>query len=202
LLTLRSEIQAGLARSDATGSYVQDIRALVIRALCSLDVWRIDLDTDAVRKAVGPDAVPGVRLFPGTVELLQFLKSHQLRTVVVSNVQVRGTAEYWNDFADLGVARLLDVVITSLDVGFRKPHPAFFEAAMAAARCEPRECVMIGNSEENDIEPAVARDMRTIPVAVEESPHAHSRAQAIISRLDQTRGILERWAAAGDVRTS
>jgi FMN phosphatase YigB (HAD superfamily) len=202
LSTLRTEIQAGLARSDATGSYVQDMHGLVIRALCSLGVWRVDLDTNALRKAVCPVAVPGARLFPGAAELLEYLKSHQLRTVVVSNVQVRGASEYWNDFADLGIAHFLDAVITSLDVGFRKPHPAFFEAAIEVAGCEARECVMIGNSEEKDIEPAIAHGMWAIRVAIEEPPPAHSSAQAIISRLDQTRDILERWSAAGNVRTS
>jgi FMN phosphatase YigB (HAD superfamily) len=122
--------------------------------------------------------------------------------VVVSNVQVRGAAEYWTDFADLGVAHLLDVVITSLDVGFRKPHPVLFEAAIAAAGCEPHECVMIGNSETKDIEPAAAFGMRTIRVAIGEPTREHSCAEALIGHLDQTRDILERWDAAGDVRTS
>jgi FMN phosphatase YigB (HAD superfamily) len=200
LSTLRTEIQAGLARSDATRSYVQDTHGLVIKALCSLGVWRVDLDTNALRKAVCPAAVPGVGLFPGATELLQYLKSHQLRTVVVSNVQVRGAAEYWTDFADLGVAHLLDAVITSVDVGFRKPHPAVFEAAMVEAGCEPRECVMIGNSEEKDIEPAVAHGMRTIRVAIEEPSPERSSAEAVVGRLNQTREILDRWIIEGDVR--
>jgi FMN phosphatase YigB (HAD superfamily) len=200
LSALRAEIEAGLARSDATGAYVQDMHGLVIKALCSLGVWRVDLDTNALRKAVCPVAVPGVCLLPGAAELLQDLKSRQLRTVVVSNVQVRGAAEYWTDFADLGVSHLLDAIITSLDVGFRKPHPVVFEAAVAEAGCEPRECVMIGNSEENDIEPAVARGMRTIRVAIEESPPEHSSADAIVVRLDQTREILDRWTTTRVVR--
>ena len=49
-----------------------------------------------------------------------------LRGVVVSNVQVRGAREYWRGFADFGVADLIDAIVTSLDVGYRKPHPAFF----------------------------------------------------------------------------
>ena len=47
-------------------------------------------------------------------------------------------------------------MVTSLDVGFRKPHPAFFEAVLVEAGCAPAECVMIGNSEPNDIQPAIA----------------------------------------------
>jgi hypothetical protein len=41
----------------------------------------------------------------------------------VSNAHVRGSREYWRDFADPGVALLIDAIDTSLDVGFRKPHP-------------------------------------------------------------------------------
>ena len=75
--------------------------------------------------------------------------------VIVSNVQVRGALEYWRDFADLSVAHLLHAVVTSLEVGYRKPHPRIFETAVREAGCEPAECLVIGNSEEKDIQPRI-----------------------------------------------
>lgn len=86
--------------------------------------------------------------------------------MIVTNVQVRGALEYWRDFTDLGIAHLIDAIVTSLDVGFHKPHPIFFEAAVRAAGCEPVACVMVGNSEANDIGPAIALGMRAIRVAI------------------------------------
>jgi predicted HAD superfamily phosphohydrolase YqeG len=43
-----------------------------------------------------------------------------------------------------------------------------FAAALRAARCRPSECVVVGDSEHNDIVPAIARGMRAIRVAIEE----------------------------------
>jgi FMN phosphatase YigB (HAD superfamily) len=113
--------------------------------------------------------------------------------VIVSNVQVRGVLEYRRDFTDLGVAHLVDAVLTSLDVGFRKPHRAFFEAAIGEAGCALTQCVMIGNSEPNDIQPAVALGMRAIRVAIEESPPTWSAADAVAINLQSVLDTVSHW---------
>ena len=113
---------------------------------------------------------------------------------MLSNVQVRGADEYWRDFADLGVAHLIDAVVTSHDVGFRKPHPAMFQAGMAAAGRWAAECVMVGDSEIKDIEPARRFGMRTIRVAIEEPPPASTCAHTTATSLHQVQSILRKWA--------
>ncbi len=45
-------------------------------------------------------------------ELLASFRRLALRCVIVSNVQVRGAIEYQRDFADLGIAHLVDAVVT------------------------------------------------------------------------------------------
>ena len=117
--------------------------------------------------------------------------------VVLSNVQVRGAHEYWRDFADLGIAHLIDAVVTSLEVGFRKPHHAMFQAGLAAAGCSPAECVMVGDSELKDIEPARRLGMRAIRVSVEEPPSPATCAHATATSLRQAQSILRKWAAVG-----
>src|SRR5207245_4602727 len=123
-------------------------------------------DVIDIRRALCAPASPGVALFPGAREFLEALRALDLRCVVLSNVQVRGAAEYWRDFADLGVAHLIDSVVTSLDVGFRKPHPAMFEAGVQLAGCAAGACLMVGDSEVTDIRPAVGFGMRAIRVAI------------------------------------
>jgi FMN phosphatase YigB (HAD superfamily) len=86
-------------------------------------------------------------------------------------------------------------VVTSLDVGFRKPHAAMFQAAAEAAGCHPSACVMVGNSEVNDVLPASRLSMRTIRVAIEEPAPAESAADAIATSLDEVRAILQTWVA-------
>jgi HAD superfamily hydrolase (TIGR01509 family) len=192
LATLRGEL-----RQD-DGSLVQDTHGLLVRAVRTLGATSAELDVVAIRRALCAPAVPGMRLFPGATELLTALRGLGLRCVVVSNVQVRGALEYWRDFTDLGVAHLLDAVVTSLDIGFRKPHPAFFEAAIREADCEPAACVMIGNAEPNDIEPAIALGMRAIRVAIEEPPPAASAAHAVVTSLDAALGIVSNWVATDE----
>lgn len=184
----------GALRQD-DGSLVQNTHGLLARALRTLCANSAELDVVAVRRALCVPAVPGIHLFPGATELLAGFRALGLRCVIVSNVQVRGALEYSRDFTDLGVAHLVDAIVTSLDIGFRKPHPAFFEAAIRAAGCEPASCVMIGNSEANDIEPAIALGMPAIRVAIEEPPPAASAAYAVVTSLDAVLGIVSRWVA-------
>jgi putative hydrolase of the HAD superfamily len=185
-------LRQALIADDA--SLVQDTHAVLARALT--DMHTTEGDAVTVRRALCQPAVPGVQLFPGAVELLEAIRALGLRCVVLSNVQVRGAAEYWRDFTDLGVAGYIDTVVTSLDVGFRKPHPAMFEAAIRAAGCDAAECVMVGNSEIKDIQPAVSLGLRAIRVAIEEPPPATSAAHAVAEDLASVAAILRHWTTA------
>jgi putative hydrolase of the HAD superfamily len=70
----------------------------------------------------------------------------------------------------------IDAIVTSVDAGHLKPHPAVFEMAIAAAGVAASECVVIGNKELNDIDPAVALGMRSILVYPDDPPPTSSRA--------------------------
>jgi FMN phosphatase YigB (HAD superfamily) len=177
-------------------SPVQDTRAVLRGALQTLGVDNADDVVDAIRRALCAPAVPGVALFPGARELLETIHGLGLRCVVLSNVQVRGAAEYRRDFDDLDVAHLIDAIVTSFDVGFRKPHLAMFETGLRLARCAAGECVMIGDSEVKDIQPAVGLGMRALRVAIESPPPASSAAHAVVTTLAQAASILTQWAAA------
>jgi FMN phosphatase YigB (HAD superfamily) len=194
LARLRDELKAD------DGSLVQDTHGLLARTLRTLGAKSAELDAEpdvvAVRRALCAPAVPGVRLFPGAPELLAGCRAIGLRCVIMSNVQVRGAVEYWRDLRDLGVAQFVDAVVTSLDVGFRKPHPRFFEAALSEAGCNPAACVVVGNSEANDIEPAIALGMRAVRMAIEEPTPATSAAHAVASSLDDALSVISRWAVS------
>jgi FMN phosphatase YigB (HAD superfamily) len=173
---------------------VQDTPGRVAGVLRTLGGTAAELDPDVVRRAMCTPVVRYVPLFAGAEELLRGIKSLGLTCVVVSNVQVRGAAEYWRDFSDYGFAQYVDAVVTSLEVGFRKPHPAMFETALRAAGCDARAGVMIGNSERNDIEPAVALGLRAIRVAIEEARPTATAAHAVCENLIEVRDILKQWA--------
>ena len=97
---------------------------------------------------------------------------------------------YMEDFKALGVVQYIDRVISSVDVGFLKPHSAIFEAALQAAECRPDRCVMIGNSEAKDIVPAAGLGMRTVRVAIEDERPAVSRADFVCDSLEQVAAVV------------
>jgi FMN phosphatase YigB (HAD superfamily) len=184
------------ALRDDDQSLDQNTLAVLGGAVRSLGADGSVEDLEAIRRALCVPAAPGVALFPGTHELLETIHALGLRCVVLSNVQVRGVAEYWRDFDDLGVAHLVHAVVTSLDVGFRKPYPAMFEAALREAGCAAGACLMIGDSEVKDIQPAVGLVMRAIHVAIEAPRPASSAAHAVVTSLSQASCVLTEWLAA------
>lgn len=133
----------------------QDTDGLIEDVLRELGIEIVD--ARAVRDALCVPASDEAALFPEAPELLRAINDLGLRTVLVSNTAWRGTTAYRRDFEFFGVSDRIHAIITSLDVGIRKPHHAIFRAAMDAAECSPSECVVVGDSEEKDIAPSVAR---------------------------------------------
>jgi putative hydrolase of the HAD superfamily len=137
-----------------------------------------------------------VELLPGARELLRTVKRLGLRSVIVSNTYWRTAGAYLRDFEDLGVAQDIDAIVSSADVGFRKPHPAVFEAAVAAAGVPAAECVMVGNSEPNDVVAPRALGIHAIRVAIQEPLPSSSQADAVTDSLEQVADLLRSWVAA------
>jgi len=197
------EVPRALASIDAqlrriTDGQAQDTHGLIAEALEDMGMVRGSFDPMLIRRALCAPAISGIQLFPHARELLSTLRELGVRCVVVSNALVRGADEYWRDFSDLGVADLIDGVVTSIEVGFRKPHPAMYEAAMRmAGGDDPRRCVMVGNSEANDIQPAVQLGMRTIRVAIEEDAPQGTAADAVATNLLEVASVIREWASAG-----
>jgi FMN phosphatase YigB (HAD superfamily) len=157
----------------------------------------IEATAERVRAVVGAMCLPAhplVGLLPGGPELLRAVRRAGLRSVVVSNAYWRSGAAYQRDFQELGVAEGVDRYISSLDVGYRKPHAAMFEAGLRAAGVPAGRCAMVGNSEAKDIVPAHALGIRTILVAIEEPPPASSAADAVATSLDEVARLITAWS--------
>lgn len=107
-------------------------------ALLSRELGReIDVATmmDAIAFEAYDDAAPALRE----------LRAMGLRIVCVSN---------WDHalgevLERIGLAELLDGVVTSASAGFRKPDPAIFEAALGMAGCAAGEAIHVGDSDED-----------------------------------------------------
>jgi len=143
-------------------------------------------DADAIRRLRRAMSIPvsdRMKPLPGAVALLAEIHRLGLRSVIASNTYWRDADSYWEDFRMLGMAEHVDGIITSVDAGHLKPHPAVFEMAMRWAGVRAEQSVVIGNREENDIAPAVALGMRAILVYPDDPPPATSRADAVVPDL-------------------
>ena len=143
-----------------------------------------------VRQALCVNLGELITPFPGAAELLAGIKHAGAGCFILSNTTFRDAEMYGRDFDTLGWSRWIDGCITSVDVGAAKPDSRMFHAALNAARQKPESCVMVGNSETADIEPAVAMGMTAILVAIEEPLPSRSRAAACVTDLYQAHDAL------------
>ena len=103
----------------------------------------------------------GRRIHPDTYQTLDWLRTGGYRLGAITNRALGGPA-----FIDeLRTHRLYDyfeTVSISADVGYRKPHPAIFEYALAEMRVVPEQCMMVGDRPRADIEGAKALGMTAV----------------------------------------
>lgn len=85
------------------------------------------------------DAAPALRALHGTV---------RLGVLANQGKELSSLVAHW------GFAGLFDLVLSSGDVGIKKPYPAFFALAAERAGCPPGEILMAGDRLDNDIGPA------------------------------------------------
>jgi HAD superfamily hydrolase (TIGR01509 family) len=190
-------LRAGLREAAArhSGERVQDADGDV-RAVATRLGLRLDRDTPrAVREAVSLPAVEVATVMEGAGDMLRRLRDLGLRTVIVSNTDWRDAEIYRRDLAGLGLAGLLDAIVTSVDVGRRKPDPAVFAVAIEQAGCEARDCVMIGDLEEKDVLPALALGMRAVRVVVGATGPVMTTADAAAGSLREAAAAVCRWCA-------
>ncbi len=95
---------------------------------------------------------------PHAVTVLDRLRAAGLRVGVVSN---------WHSalhriIAALELSSHLDFVLTSSDVGWRKPHPAIFETALRTAGSAAAETIHVGDSHGEDALGARRAGMRAL----------------------------------------
>ncbi len=143
-----------------------------------------------IRRAMAIPIDDRFRPLPGSAELLQAIRDIGMRAVIASNTYWRDADSYWDDFRMLGVAHLIEGIVTSVDAGHLKPHPAVFELAMRRTGVPAERCVVIGNKEANDIAPARALGMRSILVFPDDPRPESTSADAMAADLWECARVL------------
>jgi FMN phosphatase YigB (HAD superfamily) len=105
--------------------------------------------------------LPNIRSFPDAISTLDSLSQAGWRLAIVTNRP--WPAEILaRRLRESGLPNVFDAIVTSVDVGVRKPHALIFETALRTLGVSPEESVMVGDSYEIDLVPAAFLGMAPI----------------------------------------
>jgi FMN phosphatase YigB (HAD superfamily) len=159
---LDADLLTEMLADDPAEPMRQRTLELVRRWLDAHAVSADAIDLNELRRvAVVPGSVSG-ELAPGARDTLVWCREHGLRTVLVSNTLWSAAEDFLSDLDALGLAGLVDGVVTSHTVGYRKPHRAIFEAALAIAGVDAGAAVMVGDEPYQDVFGAQRIGMRAV----------------------------------------
>ena len=99
-----------------------------------------------------------IALYKDVAPALDELKERGLTLGLISNVDRDISADY----DKLGLGNWLQLKIISKDVGFTKPHPQIFQAAVVKAKVKPEESIYVGDQYDIDVVGANGVGMRGI----------------------------------------
>ena len=87
------------------------------------------------------------KTYSDTLPALEELKKQSLTLGLISNV----AQDMESTYTDLGLQPYLDYKVTSAEVGYDKPRPEIFMAALNKAQVKPEESIYVGDQYDLDI---------------------------------------------------
>ena len=115
----------------------------------------------ALEEAVGEAFVGALRLPADTLPVLDALRGRR-NLGLVSNYFLPAPLRL--SLERFGILGRLDAAVVSAEVGWVKPRPEPFRAAIRALGADPRECIFVGDNLVADVGGAAALGMRTVHV--------------------------------------
>ena len=124
--------------------------------------------------------------FPDAAPTLRTLRDRGLMTGLISNMDMSGERLV----AQLSLAGLFHVAVTSGDVGAAKPDPAIFRSALSRAGVHANEAVHVGDQLSSDVQGALAVGIR--PVLLDrDRNHPYYRECPRIESLSELPALLD-----------
>ena len=105
-----------------------------------------------------------VRLVPGVVSLLNFLKRRGLKLGLVSNL----ASPFKAPVGRFGLEGFFDAFALSCDEGIAKPDPAIYERALSRLGVDAGATLFVGDSLQNDVRAPAALGMKTAGIGTRE----------------------------------
>ena len=124
-------------------------------------------------------------LYPEVPETLAALKSRDLIVDVISNFDSRLV----KILQGLNTAEWFDEIFISSRVGYAKPHPQIFEAALRRHGLRPEDAHHVGDSKVNDVQGAMNAGVKGI--LVDRNQTTESQQPSTILNLKQILSLLD-----------
>jgi HAD superfamily hydrolase (TIGR01509 family) len=200
---LEADHLQALLSDDPAEPLRQRTAVVLARWLDARGIGHDDIDLEELRRRAEFPRRLSATLAPGAHPTLANLKARGLRIGVISNTLWTGDEELRADLPDLGLVDVVDVVVTSHTTGFRKPHPAIFQRALAVAGVVPHESFMVGDEPYADVYGAKQIGMRAVwlrrppprphPVGAPRDAALETLADAAIDELPELDAVARRW---------
>ena len=139
----------------------------------------------AIRIVVSARAENAV-MFPDSKPLLEKLTKRKTTLGIISNVSSHDVAV--EILRKVELLDYFDNVVTSAFVGIRKPDPGIFLYALMQLNLQPRDAVIVGDSERHDVWGGTITGMKT--VLVSRKPMTDSIADYRFKSLDEASATL------------
>jgi len=130
-------------------------------------------------------------LFNDTRETLQKLSARNFKLALVSNV--RSDRFVRELVKEVNIERYFDVIITSAQLGIRKPRPQLFLEALKELKVRPDQAAIVGDTLTTDIQGGAALGMKTILINRNRTEVSAPKPDATIGNLSELLGVLEKW---------
>ena len=125
-----------------------------------------------------------VKLYDGAENLLiELKKKYMIGTITNGNASLE----------KIGIKNFFDFEVKASDVGFMKPSPKIFEAAVKKAGCNPSEMVHIGDSYDKDIIGAKSINMNYIWLNHKKNEYLDIDKNNVISSISEAPKLLYKW---------
>ncbi len=117
---------------------------------------------EAIKIVVSARAENAV-VFPDSNPLLEKLSKKKIKLGIISNVSSHDVAV--EILRKVGLLDYFHTVVTSAFVGIRKPDPGIFLYALLQFKLQPKQAVIVGDSERHDVWGGAITGMKTVLVS-------------------------------------
>jgi putative hydrolase of the HAD superfamily len=108
------------------------------------------------------------RLDPQAISVLEALRGLGIKTAIVSNTPWGSPASAWREeLTRHGLLDRVDATVFCMDVGWRKPHRAPFDRALALLDVAPTEALFVGDDHQWDVVGARNAGIRPVLIGPE-----------------------------------